>query len=70
MSQSTNHIVHIGWVVDDPSDVNDVVRRLTQLLDDDELRTSMSVASRTRAEREFSYDILAARLGEALEVNA
>ena len=30
----------------------------------------MSVASRTRAEREFSYDILAARLGEALEVNA
>lgn len=59
-----------GFVVDDPSDVNDVVRRLTQLLDDDELRQSMSVASRTRAEREFSYDILAARLGEALEVNA
>ena len=58
-----------GFVVDDPSDVNDVVRRLTQLLDDDELRKSMSVASRARAEREFSYDILAARLGEALEVN-
>ena len=58
-----------GFVVDDPSDVNDVVRRLTQLLDDDQLRASMSVASRSRAEREFSYEILAARLGEALEVN-
>lgn len=58
-----------GFVVDDPTDVNEVVRRLTQLLDDHSMRTSMALASRKRAVQEFSYDILATRLGEALEVD-
>lgn len=58
-----------GFVVDDPNDVNEVVRRVAQLLDDPDLRTAMSRASRERAIGRFSYDILAARLGNALGVD-
>ncbi|MEY3567306.1 MAG: hypothetical protein RLZ19_1320 [Actinomycetota bacterium] len=58
-----------GFVVDDPNDVNEVVRRVAQLLDDPDLRTAMSRASRERAIGRFSYDTLAARLGEALGVD-
>lgn len=58
-----------GFVVDDPNDVNEVVRRVAQLLDDADLRSVMSRASRERAISQFSYDTLAARLGDALGVD-
>lgn len=58
-----------GFVVDDPTDVNEVVRRIAQILDDADLRGSMGRASRQRAIDEFSYETLAARLGDALEVD-
>jgi phosphatidylinositol alpha-1,6-mannosyltransferase len=50
------------------SAVRDTVEAFTRLLDDPRLRDRMSVASRRRAELEFSYDVLAARLGAALEI--
>lgn len=56
-----------GLIVDDPTDVADVAETLASLLDDDALRASMAVASRRRAETEFSYDVLAARLRTALD---
>jgi len=37
-------------------------------LDDDQLRADMAVASRKRAVAEFSYDVLAERLGRSLGV--
>jgi hypothetical protein len=37
------------------------------LLDDADRRGAMAVASRRRAEEEFSYDVLAARLGKAID---
>lgn len=46
--------------------VTEAAAAFERLLDDGELRRRMAVASRTRAETEFSYDVLAARLGEAL----
>ena len=57
-----------GFVIDPPTDVEAVVVRLRQLLDDAGLRERMSIASRQRAEREFSYDVLTRRLGESLGV--
>lgn len=48
--------------------VGDTIAALTRLLDDRRLRNRMAVASRRRAEVEFSYDVLAARLGAALEI--
>ncbi len=60
-----------GLIVDDPGGdgaVAAAARAFAQLLDDDELRSRMSAASRSRAEREFSYDVLAARLAVALDV--
>lgn len=59
-----------GYVIDDPLDVGLVSQRLAGLLDDPELRSRMGRASRRRAETEFDYDTLAARLGEALEVGS
>ncbi len=50
--------------------VPDTIAAFTRLLDDPSLRSRMSIASRRRAEREFSYDVLAARLGGALRVGA
>ena len=55
-----------GLVIDDPDDVQAVADAYAQLLDDDELRTAMGVRSRERVETEFSYDVLARRLGETL----
>jgi phosphatidyl-myo-inositol dimannoside synthase len=52
----------------DESAVDDTVTALTRLLADSELRRRMGRASRVRAESEFSYDVLAARLGAALGV--
>ena len=49
--------------------VADTVAAFTRLLADDDLRRRMGVAARRRAEAEFAYDVLAARLGEALGVD-
>jgi hypothetical protein len=39
------------------------------LLDDPDRRRQMGHEARLRAEREFTYEVLAARLGAALEVD-
>jgi phosphatidylinositol alpha-1,6-mannosyltransferase len=49
--------------------VRDTVAAFSRLLDDPAERRRMAVASRARAEAEFSYDVLAARLGVALGIN-
>ncbi len=61
-------VVHgeTGLVVDSPEDIAAVAEALRTLLTDDELRARMGQASRRRAEAAFTYDGLAARLGEAL----
>ncbi|HSJ91653.1 MAG TPA: glycosyltransferase family 4 protein [Ilumatobacter sp.] len=53
----------------DDTAVDDAVAAFTRVFADDELRRRMGEASRRRAEVEFSYDVLAARLGEALGVD-
>jgi phosphatidylinositol alpha-1,6-mannosyltransferase len=55
-----------GLVVERPSDADAVAAALARLLEDDALRVSMGAAARRRAEAEFTYDGLAARLGAAL----
>ena len=55
-----------GIVIADPEDTQEVVDAFTRLLDDDELRRRMGERSRARAVEEFSYDVLAARLGDVL----
>lgn len=57
-----------GFVVSDPRDVAAVVARLEELFDHPERRRRMGDAARRRAEVEFSYDVLARRLGESLGV--
>jgi phosphatidylinositol alpha-1,6-mannosyltransferase len=56
-----------GLVVGDPSSVDAAERALRRLLADDAQRRAMGAAGRRRAETEFSYDVLAARLASALE---
>lgn len=58
-----------GFVVRDPEDPAAVAEVFEALLDAPALRASMSAASRERAVTEFSYDVLAVRLGRALEVS-
>ena len=55
-----------GVVVGDPDDVDEVVAAFERLLDDDTGRRAMGVAARARAEAEFSYDVLSARLWNTL----
>jgi phosphatidylinositol alpha-1,6-mannosyltransferase len=55
-----------GIVVRHPDHVDEVVSALTILLDDEALRVRMGAAARVRAEVEFSYDVLAERLGRSL----
>jgi phosphatidylinositol alpha-1,6-mannosyltransferase len=55
-----------GIVVDDPRDVDAVAGALHALLVDGGRRASAATAARLRAEREFAYDVLAARLSAAL----
>ena len=55
-----------GLVVDQPSDVDAVADALATILLDDSGREKMGAASRERAVAEFSYDVLAERLGRAL----
>jgi glycosyltransferase involved in cell wall biosynthesis len=50
-----------GFVVD-PLDTGAVAAAVGRLLSDPSLRRSMGAAARTRAERDFAYDRLAARL--------
>lgn len=57
-----------GYVVENPTDVAGLAARIANILDDDELRGSMAVASRERAISEFDYEVLATRLGEVLHV--
>ena len=57
-----------GFVVSDPRQVDDVVERLDELFADPERRREMGRAARRRVEAEFSYDVLARRLGESLGV--
>ena len=53
-----------GRVVDG---VDEAVGALAAVLSDDGLRSGLGRAARERAEREFSYDVLAGRLAAALE---
>jgi phosphatidylinositol alpha-1,6-mannosyltransferase len=55
-----------GLVVHRPEDPVDVAEAFEALLDDPARRELMGKASRARAEAEFSYDVLAERLGRAL----
>jgi phosphatidylinositol alpha-1,6-mannosyltransferase len=59
-----------GFVIADPEDTQATADAFAALLDDDQLRRRMGERSRERAVAEFSYDVLAARLGAALGVHA
>ncbi len=59
-----------GYVVDDPGNPSAAVEALARLLDVPEHRQRMGAAARKRAETEFSYDVLAQRLGSALDLPA
>ena len=56
-----------GLVVEDPGSVPEVVAAIRTLIDDPDLRHRMGVAGRERAVEEFAYDVLAARLQDALD---
>jgi phosphatidylinositol alpha-1,6-mannosyltransferase len=55
-----------GLIVDDPNDAGATAAAIGSLLADPARRERMAEASRRRAEQEFSYDVLAARLEAAL----
>ncbi len=55
-----------GIVVRRPEDLDEVVAAYTALLDDPVRRHEMGLAARRRAVTEFSYDVLAERLGRSL----
>jgi phosphatidylinositol alpha-1,6-mannosyltransferase len=55
-----------GIVVRHPEQVDEVVAAYVELLDDPERRRRMGQAARARAVAEFSYDVLAERLGRSL----
>jgi phosphatidylinositol alpha-1,6-mannosyltransferase len=50
-----------GYVVE-PRDIKAIRDAIARMLDDDALRERLGAAARRRAERDFSYDVLAARL--------
>lgn len=56
-----------GFVVDDPTSVDDTARALARLLDDEPRRVEMGRAARTRVAGQFTYDALAAQLGKAID---
>jgi phosphatidylinositol alpha-1,6-mannosyltransferase len=56
-----------GLVVREPRSVEEVETALGRLITDEALRHKMGTAARQRAEAEFSYDLLAARLDAALQ---
>jgi len=55
-----------GLVVRDPKSVSELAEALRALIVDPDRRRAMGAAARTRAEAEFSYDVLAERLEAAL----
>lgn len=55
-----------GLVIRRPDDPREVATAIERLLDDPDLRARMGAAGRERAVREFSYDVLARRLGQSL----
>ena len=55
-------------IVRQPDQWREVATAIEGLLDDPALRASMGEASRERAVEEFSYDVLADRLGRSLGV--
>ena len=55
-----------GWVVEDPSDVEQVAAALDALLRQRDNDETMRAASRAHAESQFSYDLLADRLEHAI----
>jgi phosphatidylinositol alpha-1,6-mannosyltransferase len=55
-----------GIIVDRPNSVNDVAAGLNSLLDDPARLAAMGARSRTRAVQHFTYDLLSARLADAL----
>jgi phosphatidylinositol alpha-1,6-mannosyltransferase len=57
-----------GYVVERPEDPRAVADAIAAILDDPTQRAAMGRASRARAVSEFSYDVLAERLGRALGV--
>jgi phosphatidyl-myo-inositol dimannoside synthase len=56
-----------GFVMRDPSDVDTVARAIERLICDPGLASRQGQAARNRAEVDFSYDVLAARLAGALD---
>jgi phosphatidylinositol alpha-1,6-mannosyltransferase len=56
-----------GIVVADPNDVTAVAAAIDRLLSDPGLAGRQGQAARQRAEAHFAYDVLAARLGAAIE---
>lgn len=55
-----------GIVIRDPHDHREVARAMVALLDDPTRRAEMGRAARARAVTDFSYDVLAERLGKSL----
>lgn len=55
-----------GRVAPEGASVSELAEIFSELLDDSDARKAMSIASRKRAVEEFSYDVLAARLADAL----
>jgi phosphatidylinositol alpha-1,6-mannosyltransferase len=55
-----------GLVVDHPGDPKAVAAALRRLLDDPSRASEQGQAARARAEQEFEYETLAARLEDAL----
>jgi phosphatidylinositol alpha-1,6-mannosyltransferase len=56
-----------GLIARQPDDEHAVASLLAELLDDEERRAAMGEAARLRAVEGFAYDLLAARLDDALE---
>jgi len=55
-----------GFVIDEPTDVVAVADALLAILEDEPLRRRLGAAARRRAVEEFSYGVLAERLGRCL----
>ena len=55
-----------GFVIPEADDPREVATAIERLLDDPALRARMGAAGRERAVREFSYDVLARKLGHSL----
>jgi phosphatidylinositol alpha-1,6-mannosyltransferase len=56
-----------GLIARHPDDAEEVAGLLAELLDDPDRRRTMGEAGRRRAVEQFSYDLLAQRLDDALE---